>query len=823
MRKVTPFIILLLAVAAVYRKVLFGGDVFFFADIATQNYPWKAFLAEHLRAGALPVWFPFMHSGFPLYAEIQAGTFYPLNWIFFSLLPAPVAYHSLQALHLFLCGAFLFLYAREWEQDRGPALFAALVFILSGFFFTHLVHLSMYLTACWLPLELLLLEKALKKDARFWFLMLCPVVALQILAGHPQIVAFSALALFFRLAWHVAVEFPRQGARPCLRWLALGTGTAVLALALSAVQILPTLELVKHSIRSGGLIQAVANEHSMAPWTLLMYVFPNVFGYATPDLNVDFWLPGVNYWEICPYAGLLPLILCLLPLRRKPVGPYAFFFFLLLFSLVMMLGTYTPLYGLLKKVPPFFYFRAPCRFILLATLALALLSGRGLHILVNAGESTRDRALKLLTWASGLAAAAVLAVSVAGTLALTVFGGPIRQRLMGYGSRFIREQVHEQGTFLKPLEYYEGKLSWAVDTILNRLQGALDPFLPGVYIPFLLMLLFFLLVVLYRKRVFSNRAFLAGCIILLVLDLSIFGLNYNPSMPREEALAPSPVVEQLKTDPDRFRIMRDVRSTAQGSREEKSLLPACVGSVWGIRSSDQFTPLALGRYVDLLQIIQGDPGYILEGEIGHRNLMQLLGTRYILSKKPVRDLPLTARHEGEGVFTYRNPGELPLLFFAADYRVEPDRERELGLMTDPERDFSRTVLLEKKPPYDLPVPREEARIRVRSVSQDEDRVEADVTAPTPGMLVLTVCHYPGWTVRVDGEPRPLFRADYTYQGVFLEPGHHTVSFRFDPPGLRTGTVLTLVSLALWALLAGLLVRRKPLRCRESEPLGSGSP
>ena len=29
----------------------------------------------------------------------------------------------------------------------------------------------------------------------------------------------------------------------------------------------------------------------------------------------------------------------------------------------MMLGTYTPMYGLLKMVPPFFYFRAPSRFI----------------------------------------------------------------------------------------------------------------------------------------------------------------------------------------------------------------------------------------------------------------------------------------------------------------------------------------------------------------------------------------------------------------------------------------------------------------------------
>jgi hypothetical protein len=800
MKRAVP-LFLLIAVAAVYRKVLFGGEMFFFADIATQNYPWKMFFAEQIRAGALPVWFPFMHSGFPLYAEIQAGSFYPPNWLFFSLLPLPLAYAVVQSLHLFLCGGFLYLLAREWGEDRGPALFAALGFILSGFFVTHLVHLSMYLTACWLPLELLLLEKALKKEARFWLLMLCPVLALQILAGHPQIVAFSVLALFFRLLAHLAAG-PRPAPDPGRwQWLGLGAGVVVFSLALSGIQLLPTAELVQHSVRSGGIGPDLAGEHSMPPWTLLLYLFPDLFGFATPDRNVDFWLYGLNYWEICPYAGVLPLLLAMVPLLQRPLGSWKFFYVLLLFSLVMMLGDFTPLYGLFKQIPPFYFFRAPCRFILLATLSLALLSGHGLHLLLRAENGERDRLIRFLTWGSGLTAAFVLATGAAGSVALTVFRAPVRDLLMRAGSEFVRERIHAKGPFLKPLAYYQEKLAWAVDTILDRLGTALDLFRPGMIVPLALLLLFFLCLLLFRKRVLSGRGFFTGCLLLLVLDLGIFGFAYNPTLPQAEALAPSPVAARLQSEPGRFRVLRDVRSIPEGIREDKALLPACIGAVWGIRCSDQFTPLALGRYVDLLQVIGQDPGYILNGELSHRNLAGLLGTRYLLSEQPVRGLAREPGDPAAGVSLYRNPEPFPLLFFVSGVHVEPDRKQALAWMADPHRDFSRTVLLEEKPPYDpAPLPQADARIQGLRVSASEDRVEAAVTVSDPGVLVLTVCHYPGWTVRVDGKPCRLFRADYTYQGVFLEPGRHTVSFRFVPPGLVPGACITGVSALVWALL-----------------------
>lgn len=62
----------------------------------------------------------------------------------------------------------------------------------------------------------------------------------------------------------------------------------------------------------------------------------------------------------------------------------------------------------------------------------------------------------------------------------------------------------------------------------------------------------------------------------------------------------------------------------------------------------------------------------------------------------------------------------------------------------------------------------------------------------------------GWTVRVDGEEAPYFRADYVLRAMQLPAGRHTVEWRFRAPGWRTAEGITLVS-SLVILLGCLLL------------------
>jgi hypothetical protein len=52
--------------------------------------------------------------------------------------------------------------------------------------------------------------------------------------------------------------------------------------------------------------------------------------------------------------------------------------------------------------------------------------------------------------------------------------------------------------------------------------------------------------------------------------------------------------------------------------------------------------------------------------------------------------------------------------------------------------------------------------------------------PAPSVLLLNDRFDPNWKVRVDGKPEPLLRCNYIMRGVYLQPGAHTVEFRFQP-------------------------------------------
>ena len=804
-----PYLAILGAVLLVYRRVLLRGEIFFFADIATQNYPWKAFFAEQIRACRLPLWFPYMHSGFPLYAEIQAGFFYPVNLVAFLLLATPLAYGVVQALHLLLCGVGLFGLARERGLEPVPALFAALSFIYSAFFFLHLVHLSMYLTACWLPVLMLLLERALRRErAGLPLLLFSAALALQILAGHPQIVAISMLVLALRVLAHLAGGLREREAVRALRPAVLWAGAVVLALWMSGAQLLPTLGLIEHSVRAGGVSSTVADAQSVPPWGLLTYVFPRFFGLATPEADVDFWLVGLNYWEVCPYAGILPLLLMFVPLFRRPLGSWRFEYVLLGGSILLMLGSYLPFYGLLCKIPPFHYFRVSARFSLTASLAISLLSGYGLQVLTQGARERWERAARRATLLAGVLLGAALAGVCAGYLLLRTFREPIRQRLLAFGSAFIRENVHGKGLFLKPLDYYLGKLDWAVELILTRLGDALNPTLPGVYLPLLFLASAVGLFGLRWKGRIGTRTFQAAALCLLLADLSLFGLAYNRSMPVARALAPSPVVEELWRLPRGYRVLRDIRAGDRTVEEERRLLPVSMGALWGVESADEFTPLKTARYDRALRILREDEGYVLHGVLGHRNLMSLMGIRYLLTPEPVEDPAWHRVSVRDGVAIYENPEALPLVFFAGAYEVV-DAAGAGRRLADPAIDFGRTALLEEPPPFpSAGAAGASAAVEVTHVSRAVDAVTARVRNARPGVLVLRVTCYPGWRAVVDGSEQAPVRVDDLYQGVFLGPGEHEVTFAFRPRDLWLGGLASATGWLAWGALLVRVFRRE---------------
>ena len=75
-----------------------------------------------------------------------------------------------------------------------------------------------------------------------------------------------------------------------------------------------------------------------------------------------------------------------------------------------------------------------------------------------------------------------------------------------------------------------------------------------------------------------------------------------------------------------------------------------------------------------------------------------------------------------------------------------------------------------------------------------ERVLLHAELEQPAVLILTDAYYPGWRAKVDGKDTPLFRADYLFRGLMLDPGEHEVELTYEPLSFRLGLAISLVSL-----------------------------
>ena len=356
-------------------------------DLVSFLWPTYSYAAQALHAGRLPLWNPALYAGAPLAADNQSGLFYPLNLVVFLLWPA-LPYAALEwlvVLHVWLAGAGMYLLLRvvlpaapSLVRRLVPPLFAALAFMFSDVFVTHIGNLNIVAVSAWLPWAFGALYLSFSRRSLAWAAVAGAILGVAALAGHAQmtLILSGALGLYalWQAGWRLA-ETPdplaarlRQMAVP-LAGLALLVGVA---LGLSALATLPAAQMAAYTGRAR-LDYAAAADYSL-PWAGLAGIFsPLVFGRGA----AAFWGPWPRV-EL-GYAGVLTLFLALLaPWRSRSRLPL-FLAALAGFGLLVALGQNTPVhYWLYRLVPGFAQLRVPARFILLTDFGLAALAGFGL-------------------------------------------------------------------------------------------------------------------------------------------------------------------------------------------------------------------------------------------------------------------------------------------------------------------------------------------------------------------------------------------------------------------------------------------------------------
>jgi hypothetical protein len=84
--------------------------------------------------------------------------------------------------------------------------------------------------------------------------------------------------------------------------------------------------------------------------------------------------------------------------------------------------------------------------------------------------------------------------------------------------------------------------------------------------------------------------------------------------------------------------------------------------------------------------------------------------------------------------------------------------------------------------------------RVLLTRFENSRVEFEVEAAEASLVTVSQTYYHRWRASIDGQPAPLFRANYAFQALQVPGGKHTVRLVYRDDALMAGAGTTAVSL-----------------------------
>lgn len=370
----------------VFPDVILGWKSFFHHDFSVFDYPLAHFLQQSFWRGELPFWNPLNNGGLPFLAQWNTMALYP-GTLVYQLFPLPWSLGAFCIGHLFLGGLGMYFLAWRWTDHRLAAGVAGLAFALNGFAQCAVEWRNNISALALMPWFVLVAEQAWQTGGRRWVVAVL-VGGVQMLTGAPEIILFT----WFVTGLMFLESCGRERAKIrtfLLRFLSLGLIVGCLA----AIQLLPFLDLLKHSQRDAGYADTFYSMPATGWANLLLPLF------RCYESRYGVYFQFDQHWTSSYYLGIGVLLLAgwaVFKWRSPRVGILAG---IAVFGLLMALGDNGFLYPLLRQTfPALGFMNFPIKFIVLVAFSIPLLAAFGLAHLQQC-EPARRRWLFAMAFA----------------------------------------------------------------------------------------------------------------------------------------------------------------------------------------------------------------------------------------------------------------------------------------------------------------------------------------------------------------------------------------------------------------------------------------
>jgi len=280
-------------------------------------------------------------------------------------------------------------------------------------------------------------------------------------------------------------------------------------------------------------------------------------------------------------------------------------------------------------------------------------------------------------------------------------------------------------------------------------------------------------------------------ILISVIDIFSFAINYLPIIDTKQWLAPPETVRYLKSDPSWFRVYSVVPGDEWNGMALKAswkhidqytnftnALNPDQNIFWGISSVDIYNgiyPRRLDYYSGLI-----GSGFTISGQdllvsSSSAKLLSLSGSKYIISPRKLiePDWSLVASTSGMPTFyIYKNPNVMPHAYLTRNFKVVSSFTDLINQTIDAS---SSTVIIEKS----INIPSDNLTVAgsVKIIQNTDEEVKIDVINPgKDSLLVLSDSYYPTWKAYIDGNLTEIYPININQRALLISQGVHQVRF-----------------------------------------------
>lgn len=755
------FALLAICLFAAFPEVVLGSHTFYYRDFGHFAYPLAHYHRDCFWRGEIPFWNPYNSCGLPHLAQWNTMCLYP-GALIYLLGPMPWALGLFSLAHLMLAGAGAYRLAHHWTANRFAACVAGLAFAFNGFTLHAVMWPNNIAALAWAPWLWLLVGRACKEGGRI-LLLAALIGAMQMLAGAPEVILFTwAIAAALAVVECAKRKSENVSEVPLTHYALRFTAIIALVTLLSSAQLLPFLDLLRHSHRTAAYDD---NLYAMPLWGWANFLVP-LFRMTPDKLGVFTHLD--QQWTSSYYPGIGVLALAALAVWRRREPRVWLLAAVAVLGVWLAMGQKAFLLDWLKTIcPPLGFIRFPIKYVLLPLMVLPFLAAMAL---AERRSPTRRDSFLSLTGGEGRGETKQQATDKMASFAISrrellaiAGGGAVIYLLFLYWNLAKEPSKEVSARTIDPV-FHMGLLLLAV-SVLQLIFGT--------------------------KALVASIGTRVALLAVFCFDILIHAPRQNPTVITQ---AYEPGVAKFSTTMPRLGEGRAMISREMEGFMAHAHNPNALNYCIGARRA------AFANW-NLLDGVPKVNGFFSQ-------FPRELSDTWWLLYDPARPFPqrfadflgITRISSSETLFTWAHrPNALPLVT-AGQQPIFANATNTLRALAAPDFNPAKVVYL----PEELRgghFPTNAANARVLSTRWTARELVIEVESDAPTWVVIAQTHYHAWQFPTDERQIPIYRANHAFQAVEVpHSGRSRITLRYRDGGFELGVFLSLVTLGFVVLL-----------------------